>query len=201
MKRLAKALALTGGLPESFTPHKPPFFILPLRVVRMLRLRLRQAVVRQCKKTKRKHWLVKPCLEKEPRRHAKVTMKEADGDLVITIEKGGIYRLLRFFKIFFKHLGWNQFGFQKEKIKMKWFVIKLALEEAVFAVQADGIDNAKKIAIEIAAKIIISDGASAFQIPKVVNASQLEGECIPANAYTQDTISRMFHGHSHEQEQ
>jgi hypothetical protein len=35
----------------------------------------------------------------------KITAKEADGNLVITIKKAGICRLFRFFKEIFKRLG------------------------------------------------------------------------------------------------
>jgi hypothetical protein len=82
---------------------------------------------------------------------------------------------------------------------MEWFVVHLNLGEAGFVVQADGIDKAKETAVEIAAKII-SDSACSLQIPWVVDANQLEDGCIPGNAYTKDVISRMFPGHSREQE-
>jgi hypothetical protein len=38
-------------------------------------------------------------------RGVRITAKEADGNLVITVRKTGLYRLLRFFKVFLKRLG------------------------------------------------------------------------------------------------
>jgi hypothetical protein len=81
---------------------------------------------------------------------------------------------------------------------MQWFVVNLALGKAAFTVQADNLDDAKKTAVKIAAKMI-SEGTCGFQEPRVLRANSLEGSCIPANAYTKDAISRMFPEHSHEQ--
>jgi hypothetical protein len=37
--------------------------------------------------------------------NAKVTLEETGGDLLITVRKSRFYRLLRFFKMFFKRFG------------------------------------------------------------------------------------------------
>jgi hypothetical protein len=38
-------------------------------------------------------------------KHVKVTIEETNGDLMIAVEKRGIYRLFSFFKVIFKRLG------------------------------------------------------------------------------------------------
>jgi hypothetical protein len=44
-------------------------------------------------------------LEEDKVRGVKITAKEADGNLAITVRMTGLYRLLRFFKVFLKRLG------------------------------------------------------------------------------------------------